>query len=65
MVAEGDLVAARCTLRGVHKGDFGGIPPTGKTVSTDFMIFYRVSNGLIAGHWIQVDMKDLADQLMK
>ena len=65
MVAEGDIVAVRCTLRGVHRGDFGGIPPTGKTVSTDFMIFYRVSNGRIAEHWIQVDMKDLAEQLMK
>jgi steroid delta-isomerase-like uncharacterized protein len=64
MVAEGDIVAVRCTMRGVHKGDFGGIPATGKTLSTDFMIFYRVSDGLIAEHWIQMDMKDMADQLL-
>jgi predicted ester cyclase len=51
-------------MRGVHKGDFGGIPATGKTLSTDFMIFYRVSDGLIAEHWIQMDMKDMADQLL-
>jgi predicted ester cyclase len=65
MVAEGDLVAARCTLSGVHKGEFAGIAPTGKTISTEFMIFYRVIDGLIAEHWIQVDMKDVANQLMK
>jgi len=64
MIAEGDLVAARCTFRGVHRGDFAGIPPTGKHVSSDFMIFYRVSDGIIAEHWMQMDVKAVVDQLI-
>ncbi len=64
IVAEGDLVAVRCTFRGVHKGEFAGIPATGKQVSSDFMIFYRVSDGLIVEHWIQMDLKGIVDQLI-
>ena len=33
ILAEGDKVAARMTWRGTHKGEFMGIPPTGKSVS--------------------------------
>ncbi|HTW80439.1 MAG TPA: ester cyclase [Terracidiphilus sp.] len=63
LVAESDLVAARCTFRGVHKGEFAGIPPTGKTVSTDFMIFYRIKDGRITEHWMQMDTNELLSQL--
>src|SRR6516225_11702556 len=52
MVAEGDTVAVWCTFRGVQKGEFAGIPATGRTVSSDFMIFYRIEDGRIAEHWI-------------
>jgi predicted ester cyclase len=65
LVAEFDLVAARCTFRGVHRGEFAGVQPTGKSVSADFMIFYRIKDGRIAEHWLQVDMRDLVDQLTR
>lgn len=65
MVAEGDLVAVRATFRGVHKGEFAGIPATGKQVSSDLMIFYRVRGGLIVEHWLQMDMKDIVEQLSR
>ena len=65
LVAESDLVAARCTFRGVHKGEFAGIQPTGKRVSTDLMIFYRIREGKISEHWMQMDTRGLMDQLTK
>lgn len=65
IVAESDLVAARCTFRGVHKGEFAGVQPTGKRVSADLMIFYRIKEGRIAEHWMQMDTRDLIEQLSK
>jgi predicted ester cyclase len=63
IVAEGNIVAVRGTFYGVHNGEFAGIPPTGKRVSGDLMLFYRISDGLIVEHWMQWDMKAVVDQL--
>jgi predicted ester cyclase len=63
IVAEGDIVAVRGTFYGVQKGEFAGIAPTGKRVSGDLMLFYRISNGLIVEHWMQWDVKAVVDQL--
>ena len=63
IVAEGDIVAVRGTFYGVHKGEFASIAPTGKKVSGDLMLFYRISDGLIVEHWMQWDMKAVVDQL--
>ena len=62
-VAEGDFVVVRGLFRGVHKGEFAGIQPTGKHVAADLMIMYRIADGLIAEHWLQFDSKSLMDQL--
>jgi predicted ester cyclase len=63
IVAEGDIVAVRGSFYGVHKGEFAGIAPTGKKVSSDLMLFYRISDGFIVEHWMQWDMKAVVDQL--
>jgi hypothetical protein len=55
--------ASQAAAPGVHKGEFAGIQPTGKKVSGDLMLFYRITDGLIAEHWMQWDMKAVMDQL--
>jgi predicted ester cyclase len=65
IIAEDDLVAVRATFRGVHKGEFAGIKPTGKPVSSGLMIIYRVKDGLIVEHWLQMDAKDIVEQLSR
>src|SRR6476660_2902795 len=45
MIAEGDRVSARFTLRGTHRGTFFGIPPTGKLIAVQAMNIYRLSGG--------------------
>jgi predicted ester cyclase len=63
IIAEGDKVVVRATMRGVHKGDYMGIPPTGKQITMPAIIIYRVANGKIAEHWIQVDAVGMMQQL--
>jgi steroid delta-isomerase-like uncharacterized protein len=63
MVAEGDKVVARTTMRGTHQGDFFGIPPTGKAVILPGIHILRIVNGKIVEHWGNNDDLGLMQQL--
>lgn len=63
LIAEGDLVAARLTWRGVHKGEFMGIPPTGKPIELTLMAFERFVDGKMAQGWGEFDMMRLFQQI--
>ncbi|WP_028398953.1 ester cyclase [Ectobacillus panaciterrae] len=63
MVAEGDTVAARFTMRGTHQGSFFGVPPTMKTIKVQAMNFYRLSGGKIVEEYGQPDMLGLLQQI--
>mgnify|MGYP005842105327 CR=1 FL=1 len=51
MIAEGDWVSARVMGRGTHRGEFLGIPPTGRPVSFQSMVMFRIANGRLAERW--------------
>ena len=63
MVAEGDKVVMRMTWRGTHKGEFMGIPPTGKSVSFGVIDIIRIAGGKFVEHWGQMDRMALMQQL--
>jgi predicted ester cyclase len=63
MVAEGDKVVVRATVRGVHAGPFMDTPPTGKSVAFPLMIIYRVADERIVEHWMVVDMLSFMQQI--
>src|SRR5438552_5739601 len=63
VVAEEDRVAVRVTIRGTHKGELFGIPPTGKHATITGMAFYRVANGQLAEHWVVRDHLGLLQQV--
>jgi steroid delta-isomerase-like uncharacterized protein len=63
MVADGDAVAVRYTMTGTHRGDFAGIPPTGKAVVAQSMAFYRLADGQIVEERAQLDMLGILQQL--
>jgi len=50
LVAEGDRVAGRITLRGTHTGTLFGIPATGKGVEAGVMVIARFDE---AGKWVE------------
>jgi steroid delta-isomerase-like uncharacterized protein len=63
LFAEGDKVMERFTARGTHKGDFGGIPPTGKEVVNTGIIVYRIAGGKVAESWWSYNMLGILQQL--
>ena len=59
----GDRVAARVAFRGTHRGEFQGLPPTGKEVAFSSMEFNRVVDGKVEEHWVEINLLGLVQQL--
>jgi steroid delta-isomerase-like uncharacterized protein len=63
MITERDKVVARVSLRGTHKGDFMGVPATGRSVEMDSIDIMRFAEGKLIEHWGQGDVVGLMQQL--
>ncbi|MBX3056832.1 MAG: ester cyclase [Anaerolineae bacterium] len=64
LIAEGDKVVARVTVRATHKGTFmGSIPPTGKEVTFTGVDIFQIGDSKIIGRWNQRDLLGLLRQL--
>jgi steroid delta-isomerase-like uncharacterized protein len=59
----GDRVAVRLRMRGTHKGDYLGVPATGRTIAYVSHEFYRIEHGVIAEEWICSDTAGLLRQI--
>lgn len=55
LIAENDQVVVRGTWRATHKGEFMGVPPTGKQVGMEYILWYRIEDGKIREIWIDLD----------
>ena len=62
-LSSGDRVVTRWTLSGTHRGEFKGVPPTGRAVTISGITVYRLVNGKIAESWSQWDTLGLMQQL--
>ena len=62
-IAEDDWLACRMNFKTIHSGEFAGIAPTGRSVSSDFAVFYRFENKRISEHHLHPDIQDLIRQL--
>jgi predicted ester cyclase len=63
VVAEGDLVVQRAKAHGTMKGDFMGMPATGKNAMWGEMHTVRVKDGKIVEHWANVDQLGMLQKL--
>ena len=63
VVAAEDKVAARIRFRGTHRGEFMGIPATGRTVELVSVNVDRIIDGRIAERWLLPDTLGLLRQL--
>ncbi len=63
MIAEDNNVVARFTARGIHTGNFMGLPATGKPITMTGIEIFRVKNGKIIELWGEVNLLGLMQQL--
>jgi steroid delta-isomerase-like uncharacterized protein len=63
VLSEGDTVVCRYTWDGTHRGDFFGVPATGRRVTVSGISVYRVAGGKIVEEWWLEDLLGLMQQL--
>lgn len=62
-VAEGNLVATRGRMTGTHKGEFMGVPASGRPVDIVYIDEWRVENGKAVENWVRLDVLGLMQQI--
>jgi predicted ester cyclase len=62
-LAEGDLVATRCSVRGKHTGDSLGFAATGSPVEFTGITITRIKDGKIVEAWNNFDFMKMYRQL--
>ena len=63
MVTDDNNVSIAYTLKGTHKGNFMGIPPTGKSIKARGMQIARFENGKIVERWGSSDQLGILQQI--
>jgi steroid delta-isomerase-like uncharacterized protein len=62
-IAEGDKVVQRATAHGTMKGDFQGMPASGKSATWEEIHITRFADGKAIEHWAVVDQLSMLAQL--
>jgi steroid delta-isomerase-like uncharacterized protein len=63
MIGEGDWVLGRFRLTGTHRGEFQGVPPSGRRVDIQGLDLVRIADGRIVEWIYHEDALGLFDQL--
>ncbi len=63
MIAEGDKVVVRWTIRGRHIGDFMGVPPTGQLIELQGINIYHLIDGKIDSNQEQTNVSEVIQRL--
>jgi steroid delta-isomerase-like uncharacterized protein len=63
LIAEGDKVVLYLTWTGTQKGEWMGIPPSGKCISIGVIDIFRMARGKFAEHWGLMDSMAMMQQL--
>jgi predicted ester cyclase len=62
VIAEGDEVAVRWTLRGRHLRPFKGAPPSERPVELSALSMFRLEGGRIVQSWVEIGLPRPLDE---
>lgn len=62
-IAEGDKVVSRVTMRGTQRGEFNGMPATGKSFTISGVSVWEVRGNLLIQEWVNWDALGMMQQL--
>jgi steroid delta-isomerase-like uncharacterized protein len=63
ILAEGDKVVVRYTIKGTNHGSYMGVPPTGKEISLKGISIYKIIGAKLVESWGMYDRMSLMQQL--
>ncbi len=63
LISKGDKVVGRFLMRGIHRGEFMGVAPTGRSVTMSGIDIVRVVEGKISEFWYAEQTLELMQQL--
>ena len=63
LITQDDLVVARLSLQGTHRGEFSGVPATGNDVEFESVEIFRLAEDKIAEQWVVMSTMGLFQQL--
>lgn len=63
VVAEGNKVAVRMTITGIHRGRFLGVNATGHTIRIQAIDIHQIQNGKIVRTWHVEDWATALSQM--
>jgi steroid delta-isomerase-like uncharacterized protein len=62
-IVEGEKVVACWTISGTHRGEYVGVPPTGREISLEGITIHHIKNGKILDSYARWDVLGLMRQL--
>lgn len=63
VVATGDIAAVSLVFRGTHRGEWWDMPPNGRPVEVEEMMFFRFDEGILVEMWELFDEQTLKEQI--
>jgi predicted ester cyclase len=63
LVDNGDTVVLQARCRGMHKGDFYGVPATGRLIEAVGLCVFRFVDGLVAESWSTFEIQGMLNTM--
>ena len=63
LINEGEYVTVKGTWKGIHSGEFNGVPATNKPVEFSFIDIFHIVNGKVADEYFEMNPMSIMMQI--